>query len=60
MAQLRLMDEEIIKKYKPYRSKDGVIRSCSLSSRAAKGSVVGAKRNYSLKEKELFKKFMEI
>lgn len=49
MVQLRLMDEKITKKYRPYRSKDGVIRSCLLSSRAAKGLVVGTKRNYLLK-----------
>jgi len=54
------MDEKITKKYKPYKGKNEEIKSCSLSSRAAKGSVVGAKKNYSLKEKELFKKFMEI
>ena len=60
MAQLRLMDKKITDKYKPYRSSDGVVRSCSLSARAAKGSVVDAKRNYSKKEKELFQKFLEI
>ena len=60
MEQLRLMDEKIAKKYKPYKGKNEEIKSCSLSSRAAKGSVVGAKKNYSLKEKELFKRFMEI
>ena len=59
MAQLRLMDEKITKKYKAYKSKKEV-KSCSLSSRAAKGSIVGAKSNYSSKEEELFKKFMEI
>ena len=60
MAQLRLMDEGIVKEHKPYKGKDGMLRSCSLSSRAAKGSVVGAKKNYSSKEKKLFKRFMEI
>jgi len=58
--KLKLMDESITSKYKPYKSKDGVISSCSLSARAAKGSVVGAKKNYSKKHQELFKNFLEI
>ena len=60
MVELKMMDKSITDKYKLYKSPDGIVRSCSLSARAAKGSVVGAKKNYSAKEKELFKKFMEI
>jgi len=60
MVELKLMDKEITDKYKPYRSSDGVVRSCSLSSRAAKGSVAAAKTNYSKKERELFKRFLAI
>jgi len=60
MVELKLMDKEITDKYKPYRSSDGIVRSCSLSSRAAKGSVSAAKTNYSKKEKELFKIFLAI
>jgi len=51
------MDEKITKKYKAYKSKKEV-KSCSLSSRAAKGSVASAKNNYSTKELEWFEKFI--
>jgi len=60
MEKLKLMDEKITTKYRNYKSNDGKIRSCTLSSRAGKGSVVSGKTNYSKKHKSLFSKFMEL
>ena len=60
MERLKLMDSGITDKYKSYKSKDGAIKSSSLSTRAAKGSVVSGKINYTIKHKHLFNKFMEL
>lgn len=60
MERLKLMDKETTNKYQNYKSTNSKVRSCSLSSRAGKGSVVSGKINYSKKHKELFNKFMEL
>ena len=58
MSALKLSDKNIVREYELAKRRINNHNIACLSSRAAKGSVAGAKSNYSTKELEWFEKFI--